>query len=40
MIPIHQIGRGDHQRLSHVKQKKDELVEEFYERVMVAAAKI
>jgi hypothetical protein len=26
--------------LSHVKQKKDELVEEFYERVMVAAAKI
>jgi hypothetical protein len=26
--------------LSHVKQKKDELVEEFYERVVVAAAKI
>src|ERR1700738_3143687 len=26
--------------LSHVKQKKDESVEEFYERVMVAAAKI
>jgi hypothetical protein len=26
--------------LSHVKKKKDELVEEFFERVMVAAAKI
>jgi hypothetical protein len=26
--------------LSHVKQKKDESVEEFYERVMIAAAKI
>ena len=26
--------------LSYVKQKRDELVEEFYERVMVAAAKI
>ena len=26
--------------MSHVKQKKDELVEELYEQIMVAAAKI
>ena len=35
-ILINQIGRGDHQQLVTCKAKKDESVEEFYERVMVS----